>query len=232
MQKELEMLRKENAEMKKKISNEAQIVPNLVENIISDKNIDIEKLRDKLNESEKLLEAYTSLNLDRREIQALSNLKRSGTSIEEVLSIIELSSSSEPEISKIEKVGPPNVHYTINAPLGKPNSTEILKPSAKHVRFEDSVDVGQLTNNKKLQLALEETEKALANATETFEREQQELRDREQDLGVQLAEAKLHLSEKEKRINVLDRDSVRKDEMYMKLAKREKGTRKGIDGSR
>ncbi|KAJ8933982.1 hypothetical protein NQ314_013662 [Rhamnusium bicolor] len=290
MQKELEMLRTENVQLKMKINNEAQIVPNLVENIISDKNIDLEKLREKLHETEKLLESYTSLNLDRRELQTLSNLKNDGTSIEEVLSILELShaehmrkadsrnesvplgtsdnfiykrnpnetvfigSTSVPEISTIEKVGPSNLHYSIQAPLSKPNSTEIHKSLERRVHFEDTQDIERLRNDVaamkteleskenvikeyeerlkllnnleekigKLQLSLEETEKALANATQTFEQEQQQLRESETNLGVELAEKKLQLSEKEKRIEILEQDSARKDEMCMNLAKEKK----------
>lgn len=154
MQKELEAIRHENQLLKEKASTDNQILPNLVENIIQDKNNDIEKLRDKLNETERLLYSYTSLNLDKNDLKTLSNLKNSGGSIEQLISILDLSqpiepmrrcensktddlsgpyqfslkksddteflaSSSEPEISSIERVGPSNLHYTLMAPLGK-----------------------------------------------------------------------------------------------------------------
>lgn len=281
MQKELEALRAENKQMKIKISNEAQIVPNLVENIISDKNVDIEKLREKLEDTERLLESYTSLSLDRRELQTLSNLKNQGTSLEEVLGILDLSqrerirkvsreesdvldlshnlaykrninetvflgSASEPEISTIEKVGPQPSHV----PSGKTNSTEIHKSAEKRVHFEDTDDIVRLNTLaatlkqeleakdkvvkeyeerlnllnsledkiEKLQSCLEQTEKALVTATETFEREQRESQEREKNLGVELAEKKLHLSEREKKIEMLERDSSRKDQMCLDLA--------------
>ncbi|XP_018561840.1 centromere-associated protein E isoform X3 [Anoplophora glabripennis] len=280
MQKELEALRVQNAQMKLKMSNEAQIVPNLVENIISDKNVDIEKLREKLEETERLLESYTSLNLDRRELQSLSNLKSHGTSLEEVLGILDLSqrerirkasrdeseplelshnypykrnvnetvflgSASEPEISTIEKVGP----HLFQPASGKTNSTEIYKSAEKRVHFEDT-DVARLNNAvtalneeleakdkvikeyeerlkllnsleekiEKLQSSLEQTEKALVTATETFEREQHDSHEREKNLGVELAEKKLHLSEREKKIEMLEQDSRRKDQMCLDLA--------------
>ncbi|XP_072396058.1 uncharacterized protein Plp isoform X2 [Diabrotica undecimpunctata] len=91
MQKQIEKLVSENAQMKKKIKNEAQMVPNLVENIISDKNHDMERLRLKLEDTEKLLEGYTSLNIDKKDLQTLSNLKSNGTSLEELFSILDLS---------------------------------------------------------------------------------------------------------------------------------------------
>ncbi|KAG5898706.1 hypothetical protein JTB14_030655 [Gonioctena quinquepunctata] len=275
MQKELEELRSENEQLKSKMSKDARMVPNLVENIISDKNVDIEKLRAKLDDTERLLEAYTSLNLDRKELQTISNLKNSGTSLDELLSIIELSqadqmrrldsqnSSSalglssvlphkrkveetllEPEISAID--GPGFAQSGIQAR----NSTEV---SHKRVHFEDAhieklktetaklrEELGRkdgvikeyeerlkLLNSleskiEKLQWSLEETERALSNATETFEREQSELRNREKDLGVEIAEKKIKLSEMEKRVESLEKDSQRKDEMYLGLAKEKK----------
>ncbi|XP_023019910.2 pericentrin-like protein isoform X2 [Leptinotarsa decemlineata] len=282
MQKEIEGLRAENEQLKSKMSKDARMVPNLVENIISDKNVDIEKLRSKLDDTEKLLEAYTSLNLDRNELQTLSNMKNSGTSIEELFSIIEMSQFDqmrrmesrsdsynlerspnalmqkrtteetvlEPEISAIN--GPGFAHSQIHAR----NSTEV---SHKRVHFEDTHieglknQIAVLTDElhkkeavikeyeerllllnsleskiEKLQVSLEETEKALSTATETFEREQTELRKREKDLGVELAEKKLHLSEAEKRILLLEKDSQRKDEMYLELSREKKDLEKEI----
>lgn len=90
MQKELEKLRMENANMKEKIEKDKSIVPNLVENIISDKNTDIEKLRDKLHCAEKLLDTYTSLNLGPRELETLSRLKSDSTTWDHMISSIEM----------------------------------------------------------------------------------------------------------------------------------------------
>ncbi|CAG9773309.1 unnamed protein product [Ceutorhynchus assimilis] len=285
MQKELEVLRQENQQMKDKLSTDNQILPNLVENIIQDKNHDIEKLREKLTEAEKLLFSYTSLNLDKNDLRTLAKLKNAGGSIEQLISILDLSqpidqmrrydnsrvdfsagepftlkknddteflgSTTEPEISSIEKIGPANLHYTMAAPLGKPNSTELHQKSAeKRVHFQDSANQKNLTmeieilrkeiegKNKiilemeakieklndfeekmnKLQVCLDETEKALTNATRTFEKEQEEARENLQKLGVQLAEKKMQLSERDKEIQLLKEDSQRKDSMYFQLA--------------
>ncbi|XP_050514022.1 golgin subfamily A member 4 isoform X2 [Diabrotica virgifera virgifera] len=157
MQKEIDKLVSENAQMKKKIKNEAQMVPNLVGNIISDKNHDMERLRLKLEDTEKLLEGYTSLNIDKKDLQTLSNLKSNGTSLEELFSILDLSQPDllrrmesrnlsesqspllfkreksddtlmEPELSSI--MGPTSA----NSVVQMRNSTEI---SHKKVHFED-----------------------------------------------------------------------------------------------
>lgn len=270
MQKELEILRKENTELKTKIEKESQMVPNLVENIISDKNSDIERLKQKLEDTEKILETYTQLNLSSRELQTLLNLKNNGSCLTEVLSILDLSQADqvrradntssecfspllqvvqkhhgeetiiEPELSAIS---PAMVH-----PVSLPrNSTAV---SQKKVHFEDTAiedlrnEVSNLEKKleakeeiirtyeerlqlltslegkiENLQLALEETEKALTSATETFEREQQELLDKEKELGIELAEKKLKVEEQEKRIQMLEQDSCRKDEMCLNLAK-------------
>uniref|UniRef100_A0A6P7GD32 Pericentrin-like n=1 Tax=Diabrotica virgifera virgifera TaxID=50390 RepID=A0A6P7GD32_DIAVI len=157
MQKEIDKLVSENAQMKKKIKNEAQMVPNLVGNIISDKNHDMERLRLKLEDTEKLLEGYTSLNIDKKDLQTLSNLKSNGTSLEELFSILDLSQPDllrrmesrnlsesqspllfkreksddtlmEPELSSI--MGPTSANSVVQTR----NSTEI---SHKKVHFED-----------------------------------------------------------------------------------------------
>ncbi|KAL1497445.1 hypothetical protein ABEB36_008419 [Hypothenemus hampei] len=280
MQKELETLKLENQILKEKNSTETQILPNLVENIIHDKNNDIEKLRAKLIETEQGLSKYSALNLDKNDLKILSHLKSSGGSIEQLISILDLSepiehmrhyeltrsdnlsvpshfslkndtecpgNSSEPEISSIEKIGS-NFNYTFATPLEKPNSTELHQRSCdKRVRFEDTsnlfkqieslkleieeknlriqemqIKIGILNEFEdkitQLQIRLDETEEALTNATKTFEKEQKEANEREQKLGVELAEKKMHLSEREKEIDALKVDSQRKDEMYLELA--------------
>ncbi|XP_076270535.1 uncharacterized protein LOC143202700 isoform X3 [Rhynchophorus ferrugineus] len=291
MQKELESIRQENAQMKDRLSTENHILPNLVENIISDKNADIEKLRGKLTETEKQLNKYTSLNLDKNDLKTLKNLKDTGGSIEQLISILDLSqpadqirrmevsrqdslsglnhvslkrsandtellcSSSEPEISYIEKVGPSNLHYTISTALGKPNSTELgHKTCERKVHFEDTIHIDELAKKinylerqideknsligeyetkirvfndledkiGNLQQRLDETELALSTATKTFEREQEEAKERETTLGVELAARKLKLSEIEKEVQTLRDDSNRKDELYLNLAREKK----------
>lgn len=77
--------------MLKEKSTDNQILPNLVENIIQDKNSEIEKLRDKQLETERLLFSYSSLNLNSNDLKTLANLKNSGGSIEQLISILDLS---------------------------------------------------------------------------------------------------------------------------------------------
>ncbi|XP_050311521.1 centrosomal protein of 290 kDa-like isoform X2 [Anthonomus grandis grandis] len=91
MQKDLDALRHENALLKTRASTDNQILPNLVENIIQDKNNELDKLREKLTNTEKLLYNYTSLNLDKSDLKTLANLKNSGGSIEHLISILDLS---------------------------------------------------------------------------------------------------------------------------------------------
>ncbi|XP_030754420.1 A-kinase anchor protein 9-like isoform X3 [Sitophilus oryzae] len=280
MQKELETLRQENHQMKERLSTENHILPNLVENIIADKNADIEMLRNKLKDTEKCLNSFTSLNVDKNDLKILENLKNSGGSIENLISILDLSQPIdqirrmenskqdslsglhqfsfkksandteliEPEISSIERIGPSNLNYTVSAPLGKPNSTEL---GHKKVHFEDHDDfqeeINRLTQTiemkdktireyvakikmfdefeekiQKLQEQLDETEQALNSATKTFEKEQNDAEERERMLGVELAEKKLKLSELEKEVQTLKEDSVRKDEMSLVLARDKK----------
>ncbi|XP_049819038.1 centromere-associated protein E-like isoform X3 [Aethina tumida] len=285
MQREIERLRQENNQMKKKMNNDAQILPNLVENIISDKNTDIEKLQDKLEDTQRKLQEYTSLSLDLKELQTLSHLKNSGNSLTEVLTLIDLSEpeqmracqsredttpmrynrtknetvflSAEPEISCIEKVGPPNVNFSAQGL--RPNSTELYKSLEKRVHFEDdsikrlNIEIEALKNEleikdgvikdcedkiqilvdlenkiEMLQTALDTTEKALKGAQESFEREQKEILDREQNIRVELAEKKLHLSEKEKQISLLEKDSERKDQMLLNLTREKNDLEKAM----
>ncbi|XP_066145170.1 putative leucine-rich repeat-containing protein DDB_G0290503 isoform X5 [Euwallacea fornicatus] len=282
MQKQLEALRLENQVLKEKPStSDNQILPNLVENIIHDKNNDIERLRERLTEAERQLLTYTSLNLSKNDLKTLANLKSSGSSIEQLISILDLSQPMVdavrrcetvrddmsvvghislkkpedtqfiPEISSIEKVD--SMNYIMSTPLGKPNSTEISthKSSEKRVRFGDLPDTEVLENQiqdlklevegknqiiqemqtklqilnefeekiGKLQMHLEETERALASATKTFEKEHEEAKENEQRLRVELAEKKLKISEFEKEVVGLKEDSVRKDDMYLTLTK-------------
>ncbi|CAH0564692.1 unnamed protein product [Brassicogethes aeneus] len=273
MQKELERVRVENLQLKNKMSKDAQMLPNLVENIISDKNTDIDKLNDKLADTQRKLQDYTSLNLDLKELQTLSHLKQSGNSLTEILSLIDTSQpdqmrylyeskndspapdfkrnknetvflSCEPEISRIERLQP--------VPLLKSNSTELYKSMEKRVHFEDDMleklqgeikvkeevikeceqrlshfeDLEQKI--EKLQTALESTEEALNKAQETFETEQKEGHEREQNLRLELAEKKMKLSEREKEVSLLEKDSNRKDQMLLDLSREKKDLEKEL----
>ena len=168
MQEQLELLRSENLKLKSKIDKEAQMLPNLVENIISDKNSDIEKLREKLEETERQLEMFSSLNLDKKEIESLNKLRLSGISFHDIIDLENLEHGrkekisseslqlspivplkrndktafleSEPEISTIEKVASSNLFYSLQVPQAKANST------AKHVRFEDEVEATKVVD--------------------------------------------------------------------------------------
>nr|CAI5846451.1 unnamed protein product [Callosobruchus analis] len=267
MQRELEVLRTENAQMKDKMNKEAQMVPNLVGNIISDKNSDIEHLKEKLSETEKLLQSYTTLNLDQDELRALSNLKNNGTTLDQIISFLDV---TQPEqVRRLDlrhdslnisnalphrKQGDitPEPEISTIAPFSSANCKNSTEVSSKKVHFEDTgaekkIDMdnlkGQLEEKDKvikeyedrlkmlvnleqkienLQKSLEETEKALANATQTFEKEQKELLERERNLGVELAAKKLKLEELQKKVDLLEMDSNRKDEMCLKLAKEKK----------
>lgn len=240
----------------------AQILPNLVDIIIADKNADIEKLRERLSDTEKQLEMYLSLNLDREQLKSLSMLKSSDRALGDILSLIpdqmrraanqteSLSNTTEmpykravnetvpvggtfdplPEISMIERVS------------SFKESTPIVPE--KRVHFEDTTEIVELKNTihlkdevikeltnrlkaleelqknvEKLQAELENTESSLQQATKTFEAEQNRMREIEKELRVELAEKKIHLSEKQQQLDVYEQDSVRKDQMYIALAK-------------
>lgn len=90
---EIERLRTEITILKTKINTDAQsaqILPNLVDNILSDKNADIEKLKEELNETKKQLSYYSSLNLDSEQLRTLSQLTNSNKSIGNILSLLEM----------------------------------------------------------------------------------------------------------------------------------------------
>ncbi|VEN34276.1 unnamed protein product [Callosobruchus maculatus] len=267
MQRELEMLRTENAQMKDKMNKEAQMVPNLVGNIISDKNSDIENLKEKLSETEKLLQSYTALNLDQDELRTLSNLKNNGTTLDQIIGSLDMTqpeqvrrldlrheSLNTSNILPQRKQGDitPEPEISTIAPFSLANCKNSTEVSSKKVHFEDTgvenkndidnlkekleekekvikeyedrlkmlVNLEQKIEN--LQKALEETEKTLANATDTFEKEQKALLDRERNLGVEIAAKKLKIEELQKKVDLLELDSNRKDEMCLKLAKEKK----------
>lgn len=182
----------------------AQILPNLVDNIIADKNADIEKLREKLSDTEKQLELYLSLNLDRDQLKNLSMLKSSDRALGDILSLIpdqmrraanqteSLTSVSEIpykravnetvpiggmfEISSIERV-PPSME-----------STPIL--AEKRVHFEDTevlnAEILELKNTIHLKdeviKELTDRLKALEELQKNVEKLQQELENTESSL--------------------------------------------------
>lgn len=71
----------------------------------------------------------------------------------------------------------------------------------------------------RLQSRLDETEAALVTATETFVKEKEESLEKQQKLGVELAEKKLTIDRLDKEVQALKDDSVRKDEMHLNLAR-------------
>ncbi|KAL3273136.1 hypothetical protein HHI36_014590 [Cryptolaemus montrouzieri] len=296
MQKEIEHLRNQNELLHKRLTSGVDIIPNLVENIISDKNSDIESLKQKLESTEKQLELYSSLNLDKSQISAIKNLKNSGTSLSEVLSILELSSPEQArrmadsvvldhqtflgnrekkddtiflssdhveEISSIQKEGPSDDHFLGITPLGKKNFTE-MKSSDKRVHFDLSHKEKSRTEMEYLiseleelkvelkkkeeiirscddklktltqleanidfvQGKLEETQNTLKEVTDKFEKEISTREENEKDLKMELIRKKLYLEEQEKELQLLRDDAVRKDEMYLGLAKESKNLKK------
>ncbi|XP_045478324.1 A-kinase anchor protein 9-like isoform X2 [Harmonia axyridis] len=298
MQKEIEHLRNQNELLHKRLNTGVDIIPNLVENIISDKNSDIESLKQKLESAERQLEMYNSLNLDKSQISTLKSLKNSGTSLSEVLSIIELSSPDQArrmpdteqdsdlinlikrrpmlkndtvflpsddvrEISSIENLGGSNPHYLSITPLGKKNSTEV-KSAERHVHFnisnkdsnqtEVKILIAELDKlrseltlkdemikdcNEKLktltqlesnidffQSKLEETQHTLKDVTDNFQKEIENKEENEKDLRMDLVKKNMYLEEQEKELNMLREDAVRKDDMYLNLAKETKNLRK------
>lgn len=96
LQKEIDHLRNQNELLRKRLNNGVDIIPNLVENIISDKNSDIESLRKQLSQAEKKLELYDSLGLDKSQISAIRNIKNCGSTLVEVASFLEMSSPDKP----------------------------------------------------------------------------------------------------------------------------------------
>lgn len=290
MQKEIEHLRNQNELLHKRLNTGVDIIPNLVENIISDKNSDIESLRQKLESAEKQLDLYSSLNLDQNQMSVLKSLKNSGTSLSEVLSIIEFSTPEQmrrmetndnsdvmnfirrkpmkndtilqaedaPEISSIENLAAAN-HYASITPQGRKNSTEV-KSAEKHVHFDlthknnDQTEVKylieELENLKKMLLekeevikdcrekldALKQVESNIDFVQSKLEETQHTLKDveeemhskeeKEMELRMELVQKNMYLEEQERELNLLKDDSVRKDEMYLSLAKETKNLKK------
>ncbi|XP_065163040.1 A-kinase anchor protein 9 isoform X3 [Atheta coriaria] len=219
---QIDRLKADNEIMRQKIENDAQnaqILPSLVDNIIADKNKDIESLRLKLEDTERQFELFrSSCSADKtddvtRDVYSLFNV----SSPERMRGASSVNSPNltkfVPEISSIEKCGPPNLHYTTDGSLMKPNSTEIQKTIERHVHFEDeaaqTIPTPEFTGefdvlNEELQQVKEKLEAAENNVSE---------------LRVDLAQAKMHLTERETELNGLHEDAKRKDDMYMQLAK-------------
>ncbi|KAK9719890.1 Pericentrin-AKAP-450 domain of centrosomal targeting protein [Popillia japonica] len=284
LQAEIGKLTEENRLLKSKIDSDAQnaqILPNLVDNIIADKNSDIENLRRQLLDVQKQFDEYQSLNLDLDQLKQLSQMVSSDRALSDILSLLNLSEASVaeqvrkadqptvdslespadlaaynrntnetvflgsrkdffiPEISTIEKEGPLNVDYTVDGvPLIKPNSTEIIHKSGANLELErlktelaekDDIireymeklevlqelekDIDQLRKN------LRTTEDDLKKARETFESEKSTDEDVKKNLRIELAEKKMHLTEKERQLELSEQDNARKEQMYMGLAR-------------
>ncbi|KAF5306240.1 hypothetical protein FQA39_LY08938 [Lamprigera yunnana] len=303
LQNKLKELKAENVALQQKINNDAQnvqVLPGLLDNILADKNKDIEKLQEKLDKTQLQLNEYLALNLDKDQLKVISQLSSSERAFSDILTMIDhdspdvmrkvgktndslsgsmsmpiklnpnetafmgYSGNFESEISKIEKVGKPNMHYSIPAPLAKPNSTEIQKSAEKHVHFEDSVfnvaierlqqEILELKNElferdelikeyserldvltsleanvQKLQSKLEFTEKAMSDATVNFEKELNNVKEEKKTLKVDIAEKKMHLTNKEQELYLLQQDTVRKDQMYMNVLKEKRELEKVAD---
>ncbi|RZC43306.1 myosin-9-like, partial [Asbolus verrucosus] len=277
MQEQMELLRSENLKLKTKIDKEAQMLPNLVENIISDKNSDIEMLREKLSETEKQLELFTSLSLNKSEIEALNKLRLSGISFQDLIDLEDVEQIrkekdrseslvvspnptlrenrknetvflTEPEVSTIERVGPPNLFFSLQVPHQKANSTE------KHVRFEDEVEESKINQLQKeiaekdeairdyedrlqrlkdlekiveqLQSSLEETENNLRKATESFEQEQKKNEEQIEEIREELAARCSDLVKKEEELEACrqeledERERLQAKDKDLKIAQR------------
>lgn len=273
LENENDKLRKENQLLKDKINIDVQnvhILPNLVDNIIADKNADLDKLREEINITKKQLEFYTSLNFDKEQLKTLSQLKSPERALTEILTLLEESDRTRaeavPELvaSPIQFMQTPNTTqlnlkntkfpsaetFRIeleNTPKPQSNSTEIMKSSEKKVHFEDIATLKEELNlkeeiiteyNKRLHILeekyevlqnnLEITENALKEATETFQKEQNDLKEIEQNLRVELVEKKINLSEIDKKLELEKQDSSRKDQMYIDLAKQKRDLEKQI----
>ncbi|GJQ85464.1 hypothetical protein Trydic_g23887 [Trypoxylus dichotomus] len=223
-------------------------------------NLDLEQLKQlsQLVTSERALsDILTLMNLSGRSAE---QARRIGNSLESLASPIDLAyarSSNEttllgagkeffrPEISTIEKEGPLNVNFTVDAPLIKPNSTEICRTTEKKVHFDNFIgNTEQLEKEiaekdeiireyaeklkvledlekdiEKLRQHLSATEDHLRKATETFDDEKKAAEEIEKNLRIELAEKKMHLTEKKKQLEISEEDNKRKDEMYAKLEK-------------
>lgn len=207
MQQQLEFLRSENMKLKTKLEKETQIYPNLFENIIAEKNSELEKLKEKLSESEKQFELFTSLNLDKKEMDSLIKLRLSGISFQDLDNFeqerrVKISNDSvavspvaslrtndktvflEPEISSIEKIGPSNLFFSLQIPQNKANSTE------KHVRFEDEIDNSRIFQ---LQKALTEKDQLIQDYENRLER-LKDLQDKIEQLQVNLDQTENNLT--------------------------------------
>ncbi|XP_022916668.2 early endosome antigen 1 isoform X1 [Onthophagus taurus] len=212
-EKEMIKLKEENRFLKTKIESDAQnaqILPGLVDNIIADKNSDIEKLRLKLDDTQKQLESFLSLNLDYDQLKHISRMKSSERGFSDFLNLTPIARRNENIIDSIENsmnFNPRNPNETkIDFNLVQ-NSTEIQH---KKVHFDDEVKletkIQELTENV---LKLEENLKELK---ENFEIERKSLQ-------LELAEKKMKLGEVENELKSSVDDHKRKDEMYFNLAK-------------
>lgn len=187
----------------------AQILPNLVDNIIADKNADIEKLKDKLSDTQRQLEMYLSLNLDRDQLKSLSMLRGSDRALGDILSLIpDQARHSEPQPDSIVSTGEipykRSANETIMVGCGRTqesceiSSIERVSPSMestpivpeKRVHFEDTeklnAEILELKNSIHVKdeviKELSERLKALEDLQKNVEKLQIELENTEKSL--------------------------------------------------
>ncbi|XP_025835936.1 myosin-4 isoform X2 [Agrilus planipennis] len=126
-QKQIEKLQEENEHLKVKLNcdnKNAQILPSLVDNIIADKNKDIDMLRSKLNDTQRELESFLSLNLDKEQLKSLSSIKSSEQAVSDLLSL-----TNNKELEQVRKAEQLIANITtenLPKPIFKRNNNETV----------------------------------------------------------------------------------------------------------
>lgn len=162
LQMEIDKLRTENRYLHNQMEEDARNVeklPNIFNNILADKNKDIETLRDKLEKTESSLHEYLSLNLDRDQLKNLSRLKTTDAGFSNILSLLDLEEADKLRATPAQGIEslytstPGNIRRNKNETvfLGPEISsiekvTSIIRPCnstekslEKRVQFEDAV---------------------------------------------------------------------------------------------
>lgn len=139
------------------------------------------------------------------------------------------------EISTIEKVIPGEL------PIEFEPSGDNSKSNNKHVHFEDNLDIKQYNSKiaelqheikeknktlknyeedlEKLRQKLQFSDETIKEKTEYFTDEIEMLKDAEKNAKFQLVEAKMELQNNISKVDEFEKDQIRKDKMYMNLAK-------------
>ncbi|XP_031352709.1 A-kinase anchor protein 9-like isoform X3 [Photinus pyralis] len=138
LQDQVKRMQAENAALLKRINDDAQnaqVLPNLVDNILADKNKDIEKLQEKLDKTQTQLNDYLSLNLDREQLKTLSRLSSSERALSDILSLVDVDSPER--LRKVERQAE-SLSGSINVIPYKQaaNETEVVPPAS---RFEPEI---------------------------------------------------------------------------------------------